>query len=292
MVSRAPISGRSTIIARPMATARQTSTPTASRGCCRLRVGEDVFENLRVHLHPRQERRQRRRLDVEQARRRSADEDKVVGDRLGRRGAVENLVGGNVLRRIGLGEIHPDAAVGVGADRRQAADAQPLDADVVAGLDQHRPLPRGEAQHLDAERGIEVPLHVQDHRHAADHAVGLRCDGEHPVPGGGVIDLRNVAQEAAVVFHPAGKPVAEHRHRGLGRVRRHRPVERKAGLAEDDAGMADRLGEQGVVGGQRLQLAAHGRAAGRAVPPPGFSATCGPARRTPRRSPPPPRASW
>ena len=115
-----------------------------------------------------------------------------------------------------------------------------------------------EAEHLHRQRRHQYVLRHHDHRHATDDAVAFGIDREQPAAGGGLLDRRNVAQQPGELHQerrrigPLDGEAGLQRHLGLRALRRYR----RAGLADDHAGLLDRLRQNLVVARQAGELLA------------------------------------
>ena len=102
------------MMASPISTATDQLGPDGIIRVDQKRFGQHAFENLGMHLDARHCRFDRRRLEVEKADRRRADQDEPAAQPVRRHGALQHVFGRNVTRRIVLVEMDPQLTVAVG----------------------------------------------------------------------------------------------------------------------------------------------------------------------------------
>ena len=117
---------------------------------------------------------------------------------------------------------------------------------------------RDDPQHFHGQRRHQRALRLHDDRDAADDAVVLRIDREQSAAGRGFLDRRHVAQHSGK-RHQIGRRIGTaNGEAGLQRhfARRLRRRRRRAGFADDDARLLDRIGQNLVVARQAVELGA------------------------------------
>ncbi len=209
-----------------------------------------------MHFDPGHRRLDRRRLEVEQADRRGADQDEPAAKAIRRHGALQHILGRNEAGRIVLVEMHPELTVLIGR-HFEARYRHGLHAGIV---DAHQDGARlgDDPQHLHGERGHQRALRLHDHRHQADDAVALGIDREQAAAGRGHLDRRNVAQDSGKGHQIRRRIGSANGEAGLQRrlARRRRGRGRGAGLTDHDTRVLDRIGQNVVVARQAVELGA------------------------------------
>ncbi len=150
--------------------------------------------------------------------------------------------------------MQPELPVAIGRDL-DARDDDAFHARLV-DLDDQRRATRGDAQQLDRERWHDPPSDRQDRRHATNDAVPLGLHGEQTPARCCCLELRQISEKAGILNELSARVAADGRDR---RFRKPRPLSRRArhlalpGLAENDAGSADRSDELSVAVGKRIE---------------------------------------
>src|SRR6185369_5101992 len=139
-----------------------------------------------------------RRLDVEKAHRRGADDDEPPLEPVFADGARQHVARRYVALWIVTRRPDPDAAALVGRNRDaravRAADDDRLHA-VLAGAYDHGPAARRDADQLDRHRRIDRLGHAIDRGHAADHAVEFGIVRDEAGAAGGPLQLGYVGEQ-------------------------------------------------------------------------------------------------
>ena len=230
-----------------------------------IALGEDLLDDLGMHLDSRHHRVQGRGAQVHETGGAGADQHDPLGHEPGVEIGLEDPPGGDEALRLVSGVIDPDRALAVGR-RDIAADLDVIEAGMLAEtglaagagrLDDIGPGALGDAQCLGGERRIEGVTQAEHQRHATDHAVEIRHVVEAAVAGGRRLDFGQIDHRAGIVAYerrgivPGNGKAALH-----GRGARERPLGEHE--SRDHIGPGDGLGKDSVVVRQRVRSGAQG----------------------------------
>ena len=158
-----------------------SSAGVAKSGRCRIAALQNLLDGLSVKLDPGNGGFERRRSEIEQARRARADEQNAALDLVLADLAIEHLPGRQIALLGVRGEPDPHLAVGLGR-HLEIADLDLDDAGLLAErllaararrFDHIGRSALSEPQHVGGKRGIELVADSHDHWHAADDLVVL-----------------------------------------------------------------------------------------------------------------------
>ena len=253
---------------------------------------QDLLQRLGMQLDTGDRGFERGRSQVEQARRARADDEDAAFDLVLADLAVQHLVGRQVTLLRARRELDPHLAGGLGRHLVVAdldADdpgllAEGLLAARAGGFDDIGRCALSEAEQIGSERGVELIADPDDHRHAADDLIVLGDPVERAGALRLVLELCEARRGARVVWREQGRIVAAMGEARLGLGLRR--AGRRRDEAEHDRSLADRLGEDLIVGGKLLDLLpeARERVGLRPEAAARWRETCGRARGTPCRS--------